>query len=82
MKIFKNENREHLITFCSQNEIIMAFSLSINISFTIPKKSINNYMLSNRNIHHSQIQDIRCLNAANIKQDHNSVLAKMVMQLK
>jgi endonuclease/exonuclease/phosphatase family metal-dependent hydrolase len=81
-----NENGVQLIDFCSRNE------MRINNTFyphkeqhkytfinTRNQKSTIDYIITNRQIHPSQISDVRALTSANVGTDHHLILCKLKM---
>lgn len=84
-----NCNGESLTMFCAQN------NLRINNTYfpqkprhkytwsnTQNNKSTLDYIISNQQIHPTQIKDVRALTSANIGSDHNMVLARIEIKMK
>ena len=86
--LYTNENGTMFTQFCADNE------LRINNTFyqhktqykitwqnTRGQHSTIDYIVSNRKIHPSQIEDVRSLNPTDIGSDHSLVLCKMRLLL-
>lgn len=83
-----NDNGVMLTQFCADNELRINntfFKHKIQHKITWQNNrnqtSILDYIVSNRNLHPSQILDVRSLNSADIGSDHSLVLCKLRLQL-